>query len=148
MYRSKSILQFVKEFNVAQLLGQSNITKAKGIGVLTVFVRLLTIVSSGKSLNQLLSSGKFVGKKDVFYRFMNCTAANWLKFIRLLASRLVIRLKQFFNNDIGVLIIDDTLHKRNRSKNVELLTRVRITTTASIIGVSVALRSATTSPTP
>jgi len=123
--RSKSILQFAKEFKIARLLEQSNIRKAKGVGVLTVFVGLLTIAFSGKSLNQLLSIGEFAGKKDVFYRFMNSTTANWLKFIRLLSLRLVARLKQFFYDDSGVLIIDDTLHKRNRSKNVELLTRVR-----------------------
>ena len=93
--------------------------------MLTVFISLLTIAFSGKSLNQLLSCGKFSGKKDVFYRFMSSTTSNWLKFIRLLASRLVVRLKQFFYDELGVLIIDDTLHKRNRSKNVELLTCVR-----------------------
>jgi len=123
--RSKSISKFAHEFKLAKLLEQSNIRKAKGIGVLAVFIHLLTIAFSGKSLNQLLSCGELVGKKDVFYRFMNSTSANWLKFIRLLSFDLVARLNKFFYDDSGVLIIDDTIHKRNRSKNVELLTRVR-----------------------
>ena len=123
--RSKSILQFAKELKLAKLLEKANIRKARGIGVLTVFVHLLSVAFSGKSLNQLLDSGELCGKKDVFYRFINSTSANWLKFIRLLSSNFIVRLKAFFSEDNGVLIIDDTIHKRNRSKKVELLTYVR-----------------------
>ena len=123
--RSNTILQFSKEVKLAKLLGQANIRKARGIGVLTVFIHLLSVAFSGKSLNQLLDSGELCGKKDVFYRFINSTSANWLKFIRLLSANFVARLKPFFSGDIGVLIIDDTIHKRNRSKKVELLTKVR-----------------------
>jgi len=123
--RSKSILRFAKEFKLARLLDQANIRKARGVGVLTVFIHLLSVAFSGKSLNQLLDSGELCGKKDVFYRFINSSTANWLKFIRLLSSNMIARLKSFFSDDMGVLIVDDTIHKRNRSKNVELLTRVR-----------------------
>ena len=123
--RSKSILHFSKEFKLGSLLQQSNIRKARGVGVLSILIHLLSVAFSGKSLSQLLSDGDLSGKKDVFYRFMNSTSANWLKFIRLLSSRMILRLKAFFCDDTGVLILDDTLHKRNRSKNVELLTKVR-----------------------
>ena len=123
--RSKTISQFAKEVNLAKILDQANVRKARGVGVLTVFIHLLTVAFSGKSLNILLESGELSGKKDVFYRFINSTSANWLKFIRLLSANLVARLKPFFSDDIGVLIIDDTIHKRNRSKKVELLTKVR-----------------------
>ena len=64
--RSKSILGFSKEFHLARLLNQANIRKAKGIGVLTVFVQLLTVVFSGKPLSRILSDGKTEGAKDVF----------------------------------------------------------------------------------
>jgi len=122
--RSKSILQFAKEFRLAQLLNQANIRKAKGIGVLTVFMQLLTVAFSGVPLSKSLANGEMAGAKDVYYRFMNSTSANWLKFIRLLSSQLVARLMAAFTG-FGVLILDDTVHKRNRSKKVELLTRVR-----------------------
>ena len=122
--RSKSILRFAKEFHLAQLLNQANIRKAKGFGVLTVFVQLLSVAFSGKPLSKLLEDGKMEGAKDVFYRFMDSVSANWLKFIRLLSSRLIARLMVFFDG-LGVLILDDTVHKRDRSKKVELLTRVR-----------------------
>ena len=123
--RSKSILLFAKEFKLSRLLEQSNIRKARGIGVMTVFIHMLMVAFSGKSLNQLLESGELSGKKDVFYRFMNSVSANWLKFIRLLSSSLVARLKEYFFDATGVIILDDTIHKRARSKSVELLTRVR-----------------------
>ena len=123
--RSKSILQFAKEVKLAKILELANVRKARGIGVLSVFTHLLSVAFSGKSLNQLLDSGELSGKKDVFYRFINSTSANWLKFIRLLSATLIARLKSFFSDDFGVLIIDDTIHKRNRSKKVELLTTVR-----------------------
>jgi len=123
--RSKTILKFSRELNLAKFLEQSNIRKARGIGVLTVFIHLLSVAFSGKSLNQLLDSGELSGKKDVFYRFINSTSANWLKFIRLLSASIIARLKSFFSDCFPVLIVDDTIHKRDRSKKVELLTRVR-----------------------
>jgi hypothetical protein len=124
-YRSKTILQFANELQILKLLNQANIRKARGVGVLTVFINLLLVAFSGKSLNKLLESGELCGKKDVFYRFINSTTANWLKFIRLLSSNFIVRLNSFFADGNGVLIIDDTILKRNRSKNVELLTKVR-----------------------
>lgn len=122
--RSKSISRFAKEFGMAQLLNQANIRKAKGIGVLTVFMRLLTVAFSGKPLSKMLSDGETKGAKDVYYRFMNSISSNWMKFIRLLSSKLIARLMAAFPG-LGVLILDDTIHKRDRSKKVELLTRVR-----------------------
>jgi hypothetical protein len=122
--RSKSILQFAKEFHLAQLLNRANIRKAQGVGVLTVFMQLLTVAFSGKSLGKTLVDGKTEGAKDVYYRFMNSTSANWLKFIRLLSSQLIARMMMVFTG-LGVFILDDTIHKRDRSKKVELLTRVR-----------------------
>ena len=122
--RSKSILRFAKEFNLARLLNQANIRKAKGFGVLTVFIQLLMVAFSGKPLGQKLKDGAPSGAKDVYYRFMNSTSANWLKFIRLLSTQIIARIMAFFDG-IGVLILDDTIHKRDRSKKVELLTRVR-----------------------
>ena len=122
--RSQSIIRFAKEFGVGSLLKQSNIRKAKGVGVLTIFILLLNTAFSGKPLSKMLSDLEMPGSKDVFYRFMNSTSANWYKFIRLLAARIIAKARIFYEG-IGVLILDDTLHKRARSKNVELLTRVR-----------------------
>ena len=125
-YQIKNILHFAKTFRLAKILEQSNIRKAKGIGTLTVFIHLLSVAFSGKSLNRLLKDRDMEGKKDVFYRFMNSVSANWYKFIRQLSTAVIACiLKTNPLEEIPVLILDDTLHKRDRSKNVELLTRVR-----------------------
>ena len=124
--RSKSIAQFAKEFKLTTVLEQSNNRKAKGVGVLTVFLSLLSVSFSGKPLNRLLQDKRLEGKKDVFYRFMNSTSANWYHFIRLLSTLVLAAVLRFSGTEqIPVMILDDTLHKRNRSKEVELLARVR-----------------------
>ena len=122
--RSQSIQRFARGMGICVLLEKSNIRKAKGVGVLAVFIILVSIAFSGKPLSKLLSDMGMPGSKDVIYRFMNSTSANWYKFIRLLSARVIAKV-QIFTEGLGVLILDDTLHKRNRSKNVELLTRVR-----------------------
>jgi hypothetical protein len=125
-FRSKSIAQFAKDFNLAQFLARANIRKAKGVGVLTIFLRMVAFGFSGKSMNQSLQEADLDGKKDVFYRFMNSTSANWSKFIRLLSSCVIVCILKLTPPQMPVvLILDDTLDKRNRSKKVELLTRVR-----------------------
>ena len=130
--RSKSISQFAKDFKIGKLLAQANIRKAKGIGVLAVFIGLLSVCFSGKRLNQLLETDELRGKKDVFYRFMNSISANWYKFINLLSAVVITCLMRIADSQedavqiqLPVLIIDDTLHKRGRSKNVELLAWVK-----------------------
>jgi len=122
--RSKSILGFAKEFLLAKTLDQANIRKAQGVGVLTVFLQLLTVVFSGVPLSKSLADGETAGAKDVYYRFMNSTSANWTKFIRLLSSKIIARVMAVLPGN-GVIILDDTIHKRARSKKVELLARVR-----------------------
>ena len=122
--RSKSILGFAKEFHLAKTLEQANICKAQGVGVLTVFIQLLTVAFSGVPLSKSLANGKTAGAKDVFYRFMNSTSANWMKFIRLLSSQVIARVMAVLPG-IGVIILDDTIYKRDRSKKVELLAHVR-----------------------
>ena len=122
----KNISQFSKNFKLGKLLERSNVHKAKGVGVATVFLNLLTVGFSIKSLNQLLEERDMGGQKDVFYRFMNSTSANWYKFVRQLFSLVLSSILKTSNNDeMLVLILDDTLYKRARSKNVELLARVR-----------------------
>ena len=122
----KNISQFSKNFTLGKLLEKSNLRKAKGVGVTTVFLQLLSVGFTIKSLNQLLEERGMDGKKDVFYRFMNSTSANWYKFIRLLSTLVLSAILQMSEPEAKlVLILDDTLYKRNRSKKVELLARVR-----------------------
>ena len=63
--------------------------------------------------------------KDTVYRFMKMLQINWIRFTTLLASRII--RDAIVPLDSGerknVLIIDDSMFERNRSKKVELLAK-------------------------
>jgi len=122
----KSFSQFANNFKMGKLLGKSNVRKARGVGVTTIFLNLMAVGFTVKPLTRLLEERDMGGQKDVFYRFMNSVSANWYKFIRLLFSLVLTAILQTSGaNGTFVLVLDDTLYKRNRSKNVELLTKIR-----------------------
>ena len=96
---SKSIKRFLTRFHIYPALKAANAYKRKG-------------------------TPNFA--KDTVYRFMKMVQINWMSFTTILASRII-------NNAIlpldsedraNVLIIDDSMFERNRSKKVELLAKV------------------------
>jgi len=64
--------------------------------------------------------------KDTVYRFLNSVHSHWRRFLLLLSSQVIRQdLKPLTDaSTMKVLIADDTLYRRNRSKQVELLSRV------------------------
>ena len=121
------IHQFFLNQKIGSLLKRSNIDKEKGISPVSVFRVLFTLVFAGKNLYRTLEAGRNCGMaKDTVSRFLNSVHANWRRFLLLLTSR-VIREKLLPLTgaaNMKVLIADDTLCRRNRSKHVELLSRV------------------------
>jgi len=85
------------------------------------------LIFCGKNLFRLLaSSSKRDCGKDAVYRFLNSTRYNWRKFLLALASVIIKQKVYPLTSDErdNVLIVDDSLYSRNRSKFVELLSRV------------------------
>jgi hypothetical protein len=122
------IHSFFHNHDLGQLLRQSNIRKDKGISLDTVFQFLLSLVFTGKNLYRLLEgpdSPDGIGK-DTAYRLLNSVTANWRRFLLLLSTRVIVQKMLPLTNETTtkVLIADDTLYDRNRSKRVELLARV------------------------
>lgn len=121
------IHQFFQNQKIGSLLKRSNINKEKGISPVAVFRLLFTLVFTGKNLFRTLEAGGGGGMaKNTVYRFLNSLHTNWRRFLMLLSCR-VIRdeFEQLTDIDnMKVLIADDTLYRRNRSKHVELLSRV------------------------
>jgi hypothetical protein len=121
------IHQFFLNQKIGSLLKRSNIDKEKGISPVTVFRTLFALVFTGKNLYRTIEAGGSCGMaKDTVYRFLNSIHTNWRKFLLLLSSRVI---RQELDPLTGaatmkVLIADDTLYRRNRSKHVELLSRV------------------------
>ena len=121
------IHQFFLNQKIGSLLKRSNIDKEKGISPVAVFRVLVTLVFTGKNLFRTFEVGGSCGMaKDTVYRFLNSVHTHWRRFLLLLSSRVI---RQELDPLTGaanmkVLIADDTLYRRNRSKHVELLSRV------------------------
>lgn len=122
------IHQFFHNQKIGNLLKRSNISKEKGISPVSVFRLLFTLAFSGKNLFRTLESSYEASGmgKDTVYRFLNSLHTNWRRFLLLLSSKVINQELSPLTetSNIKVLIADDTLYRRNRSKQVELLSRV------------------------
>lgn len=121
------IHQFFLNQKIGSILRRSNIDKEKGISPVSVFRVLVSLAFTGKNLFRTLEAGGQSGMaKDTVYRFLNSVHTNWRRFLLLLSSRVINRELEPLTDaaNMKVLIADDTLYRRNRSKHVELLSRV------------------------
>jgi len=124
--------KFLRRFKVNRLLRKANATKDKGIPAYTVFSFLLGLVFSGKNLytTLLTSEEKVPFGKDTVYRFLNNASVNWNLFLFNLSVSVVAEVDKLTSSDRkAVIIIDDTAYYRDRSKNVEMLSRFKDHTT-------------------
>lgn len=117
----------MKELQIGKLLRKSNITKSCGISAYEVFQFLLLLVFQGKNLFRFLNSKHKdqAVSKNTYYRFLNETSYNWSRFLLLLAVKVTTTFHSLTRPErVKVLVLDDSVIKRNRSKAVELLARV------------------------
>jgi len=125
---SKSIKRFFTRFHISSALKASNAYKKKGIPVSEIFQYLFLLIFSNRSMYMNLITGRNtpVFAKDTVYRFMKMIQINWIRFTTVLSSRIIkdaiIPLDS--KDRANVLIIDDSMFERNRSKKVELLAKV------------------------
>lgn len=106
---------------------KSNITKSCGVSAYEVFQFLLLLVFQGKNLFRFLNSKHKdqAVSKNTYYRFLNDTSYNWSRFLLLLAVKVISVFDRLTRPERRkVLVLDDSVIKRNRSKKVELLARV------------------------
>lgn len=117
----------ISELQIGKLLRKSNITKNCGISAYEVFQFLLLLVFQGKNLFRFLNSKHKdqAVSKNTYYRFLNESSYNWKKFLLLLSARVISAFDRLTRPErVKVLILDDSVIARNRSKKVELLARV------------------------
>ena len=128
---SDAISSFLKRYRLGALLKSCNAYKSKGFAVIVVFEYLLGLIFSNRSMYMnLLTKNYCPGfSKDTAYRLLNSASINWQKFTTLLAGQVtnqsIVNLTDAARDN--VFIIDDTLYERNRSKKVELLSKVMAT---------------------
>ena len=122
------VQKFFSKHHVGKLLKQCNGTKEKGVSAVSLLKYKLGNIFVGKSMYMQQRTGSFKEdfSKNTFYRFLNSTKTNWLRFTSLLAADIV-------NNDIrdltddsrkNVFIIDDSLFNRTSCKKTELGSKV------------------------
>lgn len=120
---------FLKKYRISTLLKQSNFRKDKGFSCFLIFRFVFLLVFTGKNLYRLIltqNCNEQLPAKDSIYRFLNSAKYNWRKFLLALSSAIVRDISSLTSEDrVNVLILDDSLYSRNRSKTVELLSRVK-----------------------
>lgn len=124
---SRRIETFFKEHRVGQILRKSNAYKSKGVPVVQIFLYLVQLVFTKKSMymNILNGTNSAGFAKDVVYRLLNATFINWTTFLLQLAMSVIMKISALTSEErFNVLIVDDTMFERLRSKKVELLANV------------------------
>jgi len=124
----KSISCFMKEHSVCKHLKKANAYKNKGIPVMSIFIYLIQLVFTKKSMYMNILNGTHSGcfAKDVVYRLLNSPFINWTTFLLNLSTCVINSKISNLTSDerINTLIVDDTLYSRSRSNHVELLAKV------------------------
>ena len=124
---SSKISCFMEEFHVGKIFKNCNAYKVRGFSVSSVFQVAFENVFRNKSFYQQekMDSSVIPFAKDTFYRFMNSSCVNWRKFTLQLGKAVIQKIVLLTSeNRRNVLIIDDSLFSRARSKNVELMAKV------------------------
>ena len=125
---SSKIQRFFAEFHVGQILRSCNAYKLRGFAVMAIFLVAFEAAFQRRSFYQRKkdASESIPFERDTFYRFLNSCAIHWRKFTLLLGTAIIQKAIAPLTSGArrNVLIIDDSLFSRNRSKKVELLARV------------------------
>lgn len=123
---TSTISSFFQEFHVGTLLDRSGISKVRGISPIRVFHDIFCLSFLRKNLYQGIVQNKELDySKDVAYDFLKNPRYNWRKLLLFIAIKVSVYFSELTDESReNVLIIDDTLWDRSRSKSVELLARV------------------------
>lgn len=120
--------KFMKRFHLGRLLFKCNAGKEKGIPIMDIFRYLFCMMFSDRSIYMQMKTGTYEGSfsKNTIYRFLNNARTNWQRFTTLLSADIICSFMKPLTDEKrkDVLIVDDSLFDRSRSKKVELLARV------------------------
>lgn len=118
--------KYFATFKVGTLLNRAGITKIKGATPLTIFTALFNLAFCNTNLYEGIVKNKENHiDKDAAYNFLNAPTYNWRGFTAFLFRRIYFVIRGLLDDSSEeVLIFDDSPYSRNRSKKVELLSRV------------------------
>lgn len=122
------IEKFFASFHVGKLLRKCNASKEKGVPVMKVFRYIVSNVFNAKSMYMQIRTDSYHEdfSKNTYYRFLNSTKTNWLRFTTLLSAAVVRDFMQRLTSKDrkDVFIIDDTLFGRSSCKKTGMAARV------------------------
>ena len=122
-----AISSFFSRFKIGNLLRACNAQKEKGVPVTRIFKYKLCNVFTGRSMYMQQRTGSFRESfsKKTFYRFLNSTKTNWLKFTTLLSKAVADTIEPLTGSDrINAFVVDDSLFERTSCKKTELGSKV------------------------
>ena len=122
-----AISLFFHNFRIGNLLRKCNAQKEKGVPVLDIFKYKLCNVFADRSMYMQQKTGSFKEKfsKNTFYRFLNNSKTNWLRFTTLLSKAVADTVEPLTKEDrVNVFVVDDTLFERTSCKKTELGSKV------------------------
>lgn len=124
----KEIQAAFKELKVLQHLRNAGFKKRFGFTCSYLFQIVFCLIFHHRNWYQLLESpqGETFPGKDSVYRFLNHDKFSWRRFLSNLSSSTIHTVTGLTAAErVKVLIIDDSMYDRNRSKAVELLARFK-----------------------
>ncbi len=115
------VTNFCRAFGVYKLLKRFGAVKSKGFSIETIFNLVFSLVFSGKNL----FNTKLDFSKHPIYRFLNDTRIHWEKVLLFLSTTIILRVRGLTNPErLCAIVVDDSPYSRNRSKKVELLSKL------------------------
>jgi hypothetical protein len=113
--------KFCVSFGVYKLLKRFGAAKMKGISFGKIFDLVFSLVFSGRNLYNTDAPMS----RDTVYRFLNNSKIHWERVLLLLATTIITRIRTLTSEKrLCAIVVDDSPYSRNRSKKVELLSKV------------------------
>ena len=122
----KELNLIFRELEVTKHLRNAGIIKKFGFTSTYLFKLVFCLIFHHKSWFTLLQSkkGDCYPGKDTVYRFLNYSKFAWRRFLTLFSASTIQKVSMLTDSKRPrVLIFDDSMYDRNRSKKVELLAR-------------------------
>lgn len=118
---------FFTNYKIGDLFRKCNGRKQKGIPVLDIMKYKFYNIFRDRSMYMQIRTGssRESFSDNTFYRFLNSSKTNWLKFTTLLSKRIADKIKPLTSEyKINAFIVDDSLFSKTNCKATELTAKV------------------------
>ena len=124
--KNDRISKFFQKFEISKAIKSAGFYKRKGTHPVDLLRYVFSLVFRNSNIYLASKNRPAEGKsKNTIYRFLNSKAYNWGKLLYAVAVNLISFLLPLTSEQReNVLIVDDTLYSRSRSKKVDMLSCV------------------------